>query len=276
MNMETKQEIKRLAVLIDSENVPASAIGNVVLEIERFGKPVVRRAYGDFNGPQAANWERAFSRHSITPCHQFSYGRGKNSADIALVIAAMDLLYSGDVDGFCIVSSDSDFMPLAIRIREQNLDCYVFGNDHTPERVRRACTRFVALENLRFQPDNAASHPSIKPLRPTEEAVKAVKTSLGRLAGAPGDWVQLDDLERELECQASDFDPRTYGHLRLRDLLVALGSRVILDASRDGTVRVRWRLKGRKGKPAPDPVTSITDGGSPDAAPLGRDQRETG
>jgi uncharacterized LabA/DUF88 family protein len=275
MNMETKQEIKRLAVLIDSENVPASAIGNVVLEIERFGKPVVRRAYGDFNGPQAANWERAFSRHSITPCHQFSYGRGKNSADIALVIAAMDLLYSGDVDGFCIVSSDSDFMPLAIRIREQNLDCYVFGNDHTPERVRRACTRFVALENLRFQPDNVTSHPSIKPLRPTDVAVKAVKTSLGRLA-APGDWVRLEELERELECHAPDFDPRTYGHLLLRDLLVALGRRVILQASVDGAVRVRWRLKGSNGKPAPEPVTSITDGSSPDAAPLGRDRREAG
>jgi hypothetical protein len=99
---------------------------------------------------------------------------------------------------------------------------------------------------------------------------------LGRLAGTPGDWVQVDDLERELECQASDFDPRTYGHLRLRDLLVALGSRVILEASRDGTVRVRWRLKGNKGKPVPDPVMSITDGGNRDAAPLGRDRREAG
>lgn len=266
--MATEQEIKRLAVLIDAENVPASAIGNVLLELERFGKTVIRRAYGDFNGPHAANWERVFSRHSIMPCHQFSYGRGKNSADIALVIAAMDLLHSGDVDGFCIVSSDSDFMPLAVRIREQNLDCYVFGNDKTPERVRRACTRFVALENLRFQPDNAASHPTMKPLRPTDEAVKAVKAALGRLAGAPGDWVQLEDLERELECQAPDFDPRTYGHLRLRDLLVALGRRVVLEASVDGAVLVRWRLKGRKGKPAPDPVQSITDGGNPDAAPL--------
>ena len=139
-DMTQHSDARRIAVLIDAENVPASTINRVIREIDRFGRPVLRRAYGDFNGPQAAVWEQVFAREAIVPHHQFAYGRGKNAADIALVIDAMDLLHSGEFDGFCIVSTDSDFMRLAIRIREQNLPCYVFGGIKTQERFRRACT----------------------------------------------------------------------------------------------------------------------------------------
>jgi hypothetical protein len=158
----------------------------------------------------------------------------------------MDSLYSGDFDGFCIVSSDSDFMRLAIRIREQNLPCYVFGGIKTQERFRRACTRFVYLENLRYDVHDAASHAKMKPLRPMSDAMQMVRTFITSLAVEPGTWVQLDHLERELERQTTDFDPRSYGHLRLRDLLVALRRPVIVDASRDGVAWVRLRVKSKR------------------------------
>jgi hypothetical protein len=140
-------------------------------------------------------------------------------------------------------------MRLAIRIREQNLDCYVFGSHKTPERFKRACTRFVHLENLKFDAHNAASHAKMKPLRPISDAKQIIRTSVTSLAVEPGSWVLLDHLKRELEHQRNDFDPRTYGHLRLRDLLIALGRPVIVDAPRDGEVRVRLITKKKKANP---------------------------
>lgn len=240
-----EQEIRRIALLFDAENVPASAVSGMLAEVEKFGNPVVRRAFGDFNGGQATSWEQVFARHSIAPYHQFSFGRGKNAADIALVVSAMDLLHGGEVDAFCIASSDSDFLPLVIRLREQNIDCFIFGNEHTPDRVKRACSRFTHIENLRYRPDNVGSHPTMKPLRPTHEAMKLVKTTLAQVADEPGSWVAIDELEREIMRKSPNFDPRTYGCLYLRDLLVALGGRVVVEGLRDGDVRVRLRTRGK-------------------------------
>ena len=159
---------RRIVVLIDAENVPATTIGRVFDELGKFGEAVVRRAYGNFSGPLGAGWEEVFARHAIMPHHQASYGKGKNAADIALVIDAMDLLHGGEYDAFCIVSTDSDFARLAIRIREQKLDCYVFGSQKTPERLRSACTRFVYLENLKFDPLHAVSQTEHEAAPPEE------------------------------------------------------------------------------------------------------------
>ena len=247
MSMDAQQ---RIALLIDAENVPAHHIGRVIGELERYGSTFVRRAYGDFNGPQASMWEQVFARHAIVPQHQYAYGRRKNSADIALVIDAMDLLHAGEVDAFCIVSSDSDFLRLAIRIREQAVDCYVFGSAKTPERFRQAATRFVYLENLRYSPLNIADHARMKPVRPVSEALRYIREAIAHLVHDDmGSWVQLHLLERELGRQNSDFDPRTYGHLQLKDLLVALKRNVVVDSQKNGQTRIRLKIKKQKAKP---------------------------
>lgn len=243
---------KRIALLIDAENASAYYIGRVIDELEQYGKTVVRRAYGDFNGPQAMVWEEMFAKHAIVPHHQFAYGRGKNSADIALVIDAMDLLHTQEVDAFCIVSTDSDFLRLAIRIREQGVPCYVFGSKKTPERFRRAATRFVYLENLRYDLLNLGSHAKMKPVRPASEAFRYIREAIARLVGDDlGDWVQLDLLKRELERQNSDFDPRTYGHLQLKELLVLLKRNIVVDANKNGHARVRLKVKKTRPKHLP-------------------------
>jgi uncharacterized protein (TIGR00288 family) len=237
------QRRRRIAVLIDAENIAAKEIGRVMAELGKFGDVVIRRAYGDFNGPQGTVWEATFARHAIVPHHQFSYGRGKNAADIALVIDAMDLLHNGACDAFSIVSTDSDFMRLAIRIREQNVDCYVFGNEKTSDRFRRAASRFIHLENLKFDGRQPAANAQMKPLRPLKEAQPLITPVVASLQTNPAGWVELDLLERELERQLNDFDPRTYGFVRLRDLLIALKRPLIVDEPRGQKPRVRLKSK---------------------------------
>lgn len=245
--MPTEQRSARLAVLIDADNVPAKMIGQALTEMEKYGQLVVRRAYGDFTGPQGVGWEDLLVRHAIVPRHLAIAGRGKNAADIALVIDAMDLLHGGALGGFCIVSSDSDFANLAIRIREQHLECYVFGGESAPERLKQACSRFVYLENLRFDPRHATP-PKMKPLRPVGDAHFILKSAIASLVNDPADWVRIDLLKHELERRTNDFDTRTYGHVRLRDLLVALKRPFVVDGPRDSTARVRMRVTkpGRK------------------------------
>lgn len=145
------------------------------------------------------------------------------------------------------MSSDSDFANLAIRIRAQSLECYVFGGASAPERLKHACNRFVYLENLRFDPLHAAD-PKMKPLRPLRDALPIVRTAMSTLVDDPADWVRIDLLERELERRTTDFDTRTYGHIRLRDLLVALKRPFVVDGPRDSSARVRMRVAraGRK------------------------------
>ncbi|WP_189512552.1 NYN domain-containing protein [Mesorhizobium sp. M2A.F.Ca.ET.043.02.1.1] len=245
--MPTELRSLRLALLIDADNVPARMIGRAFTEMEKYGQLAVRRAYGDFSGAQGAAWQETLVRHAIVPHHLAICSRGKNAADIALVIDAMDLLHGGAFGGFCIVSGDSDFAHLATRIREQNLECYVFGGASTPERLKRACNRFIYLENLRFDPLNAAD-PKMKPLRPLRDALPIVRTAISTLVDDPADWVRIDLLERELERRTTDFDTRTYGHVRLRDLLIALKRPFVVDGPRDSIGRVRMRVAraGRK------------------------------
>jgi hypothetical protein len=207
-------------------------------------------------------WEEVFARHAIVPQHQFAYGRGKNSADIALVIDAMDLLHAGDVDAFCIVSTDSDFLRLAIRIREQGVSCHIFGSRKTPERFRRAATQFTYLENLRYDPLNVTSHAKMKPVHPASEAFRYVREAIAQLVDDDiAAWVRLDMLQRELLRQNSDFDPRTYGHLQLKELLGALTRNVVVDLQTSGQVRVRLKVKTRRQKrPPADGADRLQDG----------------
>ena len=139
---------KKLAVLIDADNSSINSIESVLEEIAKFGIASVKRVYGDWSSDTLKNWRDVLLPHAITPVQQFAYTKGKDATDMILIIDAMDLLYSGALDGFCIVSSDSDFTPLASRIRESGLMVYGFGRKKTPEAFKKACDKFIFVENL--------------------------------------------------------------------------------------------------------------------------------
>src|ERR671910_2509960 len=150
----------RFAVLIDADNTSSRIVDGLFEEIARFGEPSVRRIYGDFSSPRLKSWTEILQKHAIDPYQQFAYTTGKNASDIALVIDAMDLLHSGRLDGFCLVSSDSDFTRLASRLREQGADVYGFGAQKTPESFKQACRRFIYTENLIADTQSAGRNPT--------------------------------------------------------------------------------------------------------------------
>jgi hypothetical protein len=166
------QRLPRFAVLIDAENTSPQIAAGLFEEVAKFGEASVRRIYGDFTGPELKRWSNILQKHAIDPYQQFAYTKGKNASDIALVIDAMDLLHSGRLDGFCLVSSDSDFTRLASRLREQGADVYGFGKQGTPESFRQACHRFICIENLLPHPPAPVSGtaPKSKSLQPPSAA----------------------------------------------------------------------------------------------------------
>lgn len=209
----------RLAVLIDADNARAHYLDQLVVEIAKYGRASVRRAYGDWTSSQLASWKGQLLEHSIQPIQQFSYTTGKNATDSAMIIDAMDLLYGGNLDGFCIVSSDSDFTRLAARIREQGLTVYGFGERKTPQPFVAACDTFIYVENLA---DEAAPEPTAakQPLKRDHKLDRLLAEAVEVASGDDG-WARLDAVGSNLSRLASDFDPRTWGFRKLRDLLAA-------------------------------------------------------
>ena len=226
--MATDPRTPRLAVLIDADNASARIAPGLFEEIAKIGEASVRRIYGDFSGSRLRAWADILSTHAIMPHQNFAYTSGKNASDIALVIDAMDLLHSGRFDGFCLVSSDSDFTRLAARIREQGVDVYGFGERKTPESFRQACRRFIYTENLLPEapaPDEP-ERPDARPAsatRPVAEAVPLIRTAISQLDDEEG-WVPLGGVGQRLQILASDFDPRTFGRAKLSDLVAATGA----------------------------------------------------
>ena len=209
----------RLAVLIDADNASAKIVDGLFEEIARIGEASVRRIYGDFSSARSKGWADELARYAIIPQQQFAYTQGKNSSDIALVIDAMDLLHSGRFDGFCLVSSDSDFTRLASRIREQGVDVFGFGEQKTPESFRQACRRFIYTENLRDGVGETNGEPNGKaPLRAVTDAVPLIAEVIDEAEGDDG-WAPLDRVGTQLANFAPDFDPRTYGQRKLSDLV---------------------------------------------------------
>ncbi len=232
----------RLAVLIDADNASSKIAQGLFEEIAKIGEASVRRIYGDFSGSRLKGWSDILSTHAIMPHQNFAYTSGKNASDIALVIDAMDLLHSGRFDGFCLVSSDSDFTRLAARIREQGVDVYGFGEQKTPESFRQACRRFIYTENLLPEapapdrPDKLDARPASL-TRPPLEAVPWIKTAMAPLEDDDG-WVALGGVGQRLAVLSSDFDPRTYGFAKLGDLVEKTGAFEI-DRGRDRGVYIR-------------------------------------
>lgn len=251
--MANEPRAPRLAVLIDADNASARIAPGLFEEIAKIGEASVRRIYGDFSGTRLKSWADILSTHAIMPHQNFAYTSGKNASDIALVIDAMDLLHSARFDGFCLVSSDSDFTRLAARIREQGVDVYGFGEQKTPESFRQACRRFIYTENLLpeapapDQPEKPDARPA-SATRPPSEATALIKTAIGQLAGEDG-WVALGGVGQRLSVLTSDFDPRTYGFAKLGDLVEKTGAfEIEREAGHGVYIRIRPTVRGKSQK----------------------------
>lgn len=248
--MAQEARTPRLAVLIDADNASPRIASGLFEEIAKIGEASVRRIYGDFSGMRLKGWADILSTHAIMPHQNFAYTSGKNASDIALVIDAMDLLHSGRFDGFCLVSSDSDFTRLAARIREQGVDVYGFGEQKTPESFRQACRRFVYTENL--LPEAAAPQadaPQATALKPPSAAKTLIRTAIAQLDDEEG-WVPLGRVGQRLAILASDFDPRTYGKAKLVDLVEQAGGFEVR-RQEGGSVYIRAKPSGRRQPAAP-------------------------
>lgn len=242
--MSIEPRAPRLAVLIDADNASSRIATRLFEEIAKIGEASVRRIYGDFSGTRLKAWAEVLSTHAIKAQQNFAYTTGKNASDIALVIDAMDLLHTGRFDGFCLVSSDSDFTGLAARIREQGIDVYGFGEQKTPPSFIQACRRFIYTENLLpeaptvEEPDRADQRPAASKQSPSA-AAPLIRKAISQLDDEGG-WVALGRVGQRLAELASDFDPRTYGQAKLSDLVEKAGP---FESRRSDSGHVQVRLK---------------------------------
>ncbi|WP_207496175.1 NYN domain-containing protein [Aridibaculum aurantiacum] len=252
--MESIKDL-RLAVLIDADNIPAHYVKEMLQEIAKYGTPTFKRIYADFTKPSMTNWKKVLLENSITPIQQYSYTTGKNSSDSAMIIDAMDILYSGKVDGFCIVSSDSDFTRLATRLREAGMKVIGIGERKTLTPMISACDKFIYLEilkagedvheeqkpkpvkaarNIKKQPGKTEEAPkqeeSIKSEETTAKGfapvtnplIRTIANSINDIADEEG-WVFLGDLGNLILKKHPDFDPRNYGFKKLLLLIKRIG-----------------------------------------------------
>ncbi len=212
----------KLAVLIDADNAQPSIVDALLAEIADYGIASVKRIYGDWTAPNLKGWKDVLLDYSIQPMQQFAYTKGKNATDSAMIIDAMDLLYSKAFDGFCIVSSDSDFTKLASRIRETGLLVYGFGEEKTPSPFVAACDKFIYTEVLR-----ASSSEGLERNKKTTNELKRDRklvTLLRKAVEACSDdsgWAQLGPIGSHIANQTSSFDPRNYGYAKLGELVKA-------------------------------------------------------
>jgi len=211
-----------LAVLIDADNAQPVIIDGLLAEIANYGVASVKRIYGDWTGPGLKGWKDVLLQHSIQPIQQFAYTKGKNATDSAMIIDAMDLLYTGNFDGFCIVSSDSDFTKLASRIRESGLIVYGFGEKKTPSPFVSACDKFVFTEVLRAKVDEgeAIAKKTASELKQDTKLVTLLRNAVDASSDDSG-WANLGPVGSKIAKQSPEFDPRNYGYGKLGELVKA-------------------------------------------------------
>jgi len=219
------EKTEKLAVLIDADNAQPSIIDALLAEIAKYGTASVKRIYGDWTLPQLKGWKEVLLTHSIQPIQQFGYTTGKNATDSAMIIDAMDLLYTGNFDGFCIVSSDSDFTKLAARIRESGLVVYGFGERKTPVPFVSACDKFIYTEVLRAE--ESEEETPIKKLSAAElkrdrKLIRLLRDAADAASDESG-WAHLGAMGNIIAKQSPEFDPRNYGYRKLGELVKATG-----------------------------------------------------
>lgn len=238
----------RLAVLIDADNAQASVAQALLTEVSRYGTATVKRAYGDWTTPNLRGWKEHLHTLAIQPVQQFSYTSGKNATDASLIIDAMDLLHSGRFDGFCLVSSDSDFTRLATRLRESGVAVYGFGEAKTPQAFVSACDKFIFTEILRSASEAQAIPDSLAP--PIEEILRPAVEATGREDG----WAALAGVGAYISKMHPSFDSRNYGFSKLGELV---RKQPFLDVNQvpagDGSKSVVLYVRLRNGAPARGP-----------------------
>ena len=212
----------KLAVLIDADNAQPSIVDGLLSEIANYGVASVKRIYGDWTAPGLKGWKEILLQHSIQPIQQFAYTKGKNATDSAMIIDAMDLLYTNNFNGFCLVSSDSDFTKLAARIRESGLLVYGFGEKKTPSPFVSACDKFIYTEVLRAKVDanQAIAKKSSKELKHDQKLVSLLRNAVEASSDDSG-WAYLGPVGSNIAKQSPDFDPRNYGYGKLGELVSA-------------------------------------------------------
>jgi uncharacterized protein (TIGR00288 family) len=259
MSQNTKE--LKLAVLIDADNVPYSNVKGMMEEIAKFGTPTTKRIYADWTKPNANGWKSVLLEHAITPIQQYSYTVGKNSSDSAMIIDAMDLLYSDKVDGFCIVSSDSDFTRLAIRLRESGMKVIGIGEKKTPNSFIVACDRFIYIEvldgaikkkvqNPKPKTPNLASKTTEKIEEKTlnkidNQTIELIEDTLEAIGDDDG-WAFLGDVGNLIVKKKPEFDPRNYGFSKLTPMLKSLTDILEIDereSDKKGIKHVFVRLR---------------------------------
>lgn len=253
MSQNTKE--LKLAVLIDADNVPYSNVKGMMEEIAKFGTPTTKRIYADWTKPNSNGWKSVLLEHAITPIQQYSYTVGKNSSDSAMIIDAMDLLYSDKVDGFCIVSSDSDFTRLAIRLRESGMKVIGIGEKKTPNSFIVACDRFIYIEVLegatkkKLPKSNTTDtkKPTEKetPNKIDNQTIELIEDTIDAIGDDDG-WAFLGDVGNLIVKKKPEFDPRSYGFTKLTPLLKSLTDILEIDereSDKKGIKHVYVRLR---------------------------------
>ena len=234
--METRHDDLRFAVLIDADNISPVYIKEMLQEVAKYGTPTFKRIYGDWTSPRLSGWKNVLLENAINPVQQYSYTTGKNASDSALIIDAMDILYTKRVDGFCIVSSDSDFTRLATRLREAGMKVFGIGEKKTPSAFVSACDKFIYLEILAEESDEDHSKDSKQKStskrgsrtkkslnRPDKKIENLIKRSIDDYSDDTG-WVFLGELGNLLIKKKPDFDPRNYGFPKLLSLIKSFDS----------------------------------------------------
>jgi uncharacterized LabA/DUF88 family protein len=218
----------KLAVLIDGDNIPSAYVKEMMEEIAKYGNPTIKRIYGDWTNPKLLKWKNILLDNAITPIQQYGYTKGKNATDSAMIIDAMDILYSEKVNGFCLVSSDSDFTRLATRLREAGMIVFGIGEKKTPEPFIVACDKFIYIEILKYQSEGSESEfikstslPKNDVDKITPKVVKLISSTISDLADDDG-WAFLGDVGNLLQKKQPNFDSRNYGFQKLTPLIKSI------------------------------------------------------
>jgi len=242
----------KLAVLIDGDNIPSAYVKEMMEEIAKYGNPTIKRIYGDWTNPRLSKWKNVLLENAITPIQQYGYTTGKNATDSAMIIDAMDILYSEKVNGFCLVSSDSDFTKLATRLREAGMQVFGIGEKKTPDPFIVACDKFIYIEILKYQAEESESESPDSDLKLKEsidkitpKVIRLISSTISDLADDDG-WAFLGDVGSLLQKKQPNFDSRNYGFQKLTPLIKSIKKFEI--ESRDST-RGRFKLIYVKIKP---------------------------
>ncbi len=241
-----------LAVLIDADNIPPMYIKEMMEEIAKYGNPTIKRIYGDWTKPDLSKWKKVLLENAITPIQQYGYTKGKNATDSAMIIDAMDILYSQKVNGFCLVSSDSDFTRLATRLREAGMKVFGIGEKKTPNPFIVACDKFIYLEILKYENEEIESEISTtKPKNTvdkiTAKDIKLIASTVSDLADDEG-WAFLGEIGSLLQKKQPNFDSRNYGFQKLTPLIQSIDYFEIekREAAKKKSILIYVRIKTSK------------------------------